>query len=109
MSLRNSIHNLKICLEIGNVFAKFDQKKSNFSSHNDDAGDEELSSVLIILSLLLALSRQASAVFRNCFLTFFFDFLWISHQDIKCTMHHAPCTMELSCVFAIKETLANDL
>jgi hypothetical protein len=24
-------------------------------------------------------------------------------------MHHAPCTMELFCVFANQETLANDL
>jgi hypothetical protein len=66
MSLRNSIHHLKICLKIGNVFEKFDQKNSIFSSHNDDAAaavDEELSSVLIILSLLLALSRP-SAVLR---------------------------------------------
>jgi hypothetical protein len=64
MSLRNSIHHLNICLEIGSVFVKFDQKNSNFSSHNDNAAavDEELSSVLIILSLLLALSRPAAVL-----------------------------------------------
>jgi hypothetical protein len=31
-----------------------------------------------------------------------YESLWISHQDIK-------CTMDLSCVFAIQETLANAL
>jgi len=40
--------------------------------------------------------------------TFYYDFLWISDHDTKCTMHHAPCTMHL-CVFANKETLANEL
>jgi hypothetical protein len=39
--------------------------------------------------LSLPLSRP-SAVLRYLFLTFFFDFPWISDHDKKCTMHHAP-------------------
>jgi hypothetical protein len=123
MSLRNSIHNLKIDIKIGNVFAKFWSKnnsnwlhiltttrqltkrscyQSAYSNYSFSSSSSSSCSPLPVAAtstiydilwishqdtlwsvpLLLSLSWP-SAMLRYLFLLCFFDFLWISQQHTR--------------------------